>query len=162
MPNLLPDWTLTLPGDLGEFTLREAGRLIWFTAITIIGITIVMLLMRPPLLKRPFSTRVGVALFFVIIAGGLILGKLLSDFQNTIFLLMLLALVGHMLLMIASRNPRDPEQPATWAECFAGATGVFALMTLAYAIVPHEWLTFANASLEWGDSTKFVFTSSEE
>jgi hypothetical protein len=162
MPNLLPDWTLTLPGDLGEFTLREAGRLIWFSAVLILGITIVMLLLRPPLLKRPFPARVGAGLFFVIIAGGLILGKLIPDVQNTIFLLMLVALAGHILLMVASRNPRDPGVPATWAECYAGAVGVFALFTLGYAIVPHEWLEFANAKLDWGDTTKFVFQSNEK
>src|SRR6266540_4258036 len=129
MPNLLPDWTVTLPWDLGDFTLREAGRLLWFS----------------------FA-----------LAGGLVLGKLIPSLQRTIDFLMLLALVAHMLLMIASRKPRDPEQEATWAECFAGAVGVFALFVLGYAIVPHEWLTFANANLDWGDSTKFVFTSHED
>jgi hypothetical protein len=29
MPNLLPDWHLHLPWDLGDFDLRDAGRLIW-------------------------------------------------------------------------------------------------------------------------------------
>jgi hypothetical protein len=162
MPNLLPDWTLTLPGDLGAFTLREAGRLIWSILLTGYGITIVLLLIKPPLLKRPFPNRAGYALFGVILVGGLVLGKLIPDIQRTIVWLTLAALAGHSLLMIASRKPRDPEQKATWSECYVGALGVFALFTLAYAIVPHEWLTFANANLEWGDSSKFVFQSNEE
>ena len=50
---------------------------------------------------------------------------------------------------------------ATWAESFAGAVGVFAFMALAYAIVPHEWMEFANANLNWGDTTKFLFQSNQ-
>ncbi|MEX2256910.1 MAG: hypothetical protein WEC34_15860 [Acidimicrobiia bacterium] len=162
MPNLLPDWTLTLPWDLGDWNLRESGRLFWSLALLIIGVIVVLTLMKPPKLQRPFKTSVGVALFFVIIVGTLVLGTLIPDLQRTIILLGMLAVVAHALLMVASRRPRDPDEPATWAECIAGAVGVFALMTLAYAIVPHEWLTFANADLEWGDSSKFVFQSNQE
>lgn len=162
MPNLLPDWSLTLPWDLGAFTLREAGRLIWSSLLTGYGLTIVILLIKPPLLKRPFPNRVGYSLFGVIVVGGLVLGKLIPDVQRTIVWLMLLALAGHSLLMIASRTPRDADRGPTWAECFAGAFGVFALLTVAYAIVPSEWLTFANANLEWGESSKFVWQSNEK
>jgi hypothetical protein len=162
MPNLLPNWTLTLPWDLGDFNTREAGRLIWSTALLIIGIAIVVAVMKQPKLKRPFSTKVGVALFPAIIVGTLLLAKFIPSFQRTIILLGLVVLVAHMFLMIGSRTPRDPEEPATWAECFAGAVGVFGLMALGYAIVPHEFLTFANADLEWGDTAKFVFQSGHE
>jgi len=162
MPNLLPNWTLTLPWDLGDFNTRQAGRLIWSIVLLVIGIAIVAALMKQPKLKRPFSTKVGVALFPAIIVGTLLLAKLVPSFQRTIILLGFVVLVAHMFLMIASRTPRDPEEPATWAECFAGAVGVFALMALGYAIVPSEFLTFANASLEWGDSSKFVIQSGHE
>ncbi|MFI5053489.1 MAG: hypothetical protein ACHQDE_03935, partial [Acidimicrobiia bacterium] len=53
------------------------------------------------------------------------------------------------------------DRPATWAECMAGAVGVFALMTLAYAIIPHEWITFSDKYLQW-DTTKFVFRSNQK
>jgi len=162
MPNLLPNWTLTLPWDLGDFNTREAGRLIWSIVLLVISVAVVIGLMKAPKLKRPFSTKVGVALFPAIIVGTLVLGKLIPSFQRTIILLGFVVLVAHMFLMIGSRKPRDPEEPATWAECFAGAVGVFAIMALAYAIVPHEFLTFANADLEWGDSSKFVFQSGRE
>ena len=162
MPNLLPNWTLTLPWDLGDFNTREAGRLIWSIVLLVIGIAIVFALMKQPKLKRPFSTKVGVALFPAIIVGTLLLAKLITPLQRTIILLGFVVLVAHMFLMIGSRNARDPEEPATWAECFAGAVGVFALMALGYAIVPHEFLTFANANLEWGDSSKFVVQSGHQ
>jgi hypothetical protein len=162
MPNLLPNWTLTLPWDLGDFNTREAGRLIWAVVLLIIGIMIVVALIKPPKLTRPFPTKVGVAIFPAIIIGTLLLGKLVPSFQRTIILLGMLAVVAHMFLMIASRKPRDPEQVVTWSEALAGAVAVFALLGLGYAIVPHEFLTFANADLEWGDSTKFVFQSGHE
>ena len=54
-----------------------------------------------------------------------------------------------------------PDRPATWSECMAGAVGVFGLMTLAYAVIPHEWITFSDKYLQW-DTTKFVFRSSQD
>ena len=159
MPNLLPDWTLTLPWDLGDWGLRASGRLLWSIFLFVIGVALVFVLMRPPHLTRPFSTKVGVALFFVIIGGTLVVARIIPSLQRTIILLGIIAFVAHTFLMVASRKPRDPDEAATWAECIAGAVAVFALMTLGYAIIPHEWLTFANAELEWGDSSKFVFTS---
>lgn len=159
MPNLLPDWHLTLPFDLGLLGTREAGRLIWGVLLLVVGIAFVITLLRPPVVKRPFPARVGFALFGVIIVGTLLLGKLLPDFQRTIVWLGLGAVVAHALLMVASREPRDPERQTTWAEAFAGALGTFVLFALGYAIVPHEWLEFANSQLEWGDNTKFLFKS---
>jgi hypothetical protein len=161
MPNLLPDWSVDL-GDLGVFDLRAAGRLIWFSLLLIYGIAIVVALVRPPLMKRPFPDIVGYAAIPGIIVTGLVLGAVIKDLQRTIILAFIGILAAHIFMLVLSRKPRDPERKATWAECFAGAVGVFALFTLAYAIVPHEWLTFANAQLEWGDNAKFIWTSSDD
>ena len=43
----------------------------------------------------------------------------------------------------------------------AGAVGVFALMTLAYAIIPHEFITFSDKYLQW-DTTHFVFRTHQD
>jgi hypothetical protein len=93
MPNLIPDWHF----------MRPAGRLIWASLLTLIGLAIILWLMRRP----------------------------------------------------------KPNRPATWSECMAGAVGVFAMMTLAYAIVPHEWITFSDKYLQW-DTTHFVVRSGQE
>ncbi len=162
MPNLLPDWSLTLPWGLGEFDVRAAGRMIWFSLLLIYGVAIVVALIKPPLLKRPFPNIVGYALIPVIAIGGLVLGALIDSLQRTIILATIAALAAHILMLVLSRQLRDPERKATWAECFAGAVGVFALLMLAYAIVPHEYLTFANAQLEWGDTSKFIWTSNDD
>jgi hypothetical protein len=54
-----------------------------------------------------------------------------------------------------------PDRPATWAECMVGAVGTFALMTLAFAVIPSEYLTFSDKYLVW-DTTKFVFQSHQD
>jgi hypothetical protein len=68
-------------------------------------------------------------------------------------------IVGLVILFALMRRPK-PDRPATWAECMAGAVGVFALMTLAYAIIPSEWINFSDKYLQW-DTTKFVFRSNQ-
>ena len=37
----------------------------------------------------------------------------------------------------------------TWGEAMAAATLVFMLLFLAYGIVPHQWLTYADNELQW-------------
>jgi hypothetical protein len=159
MPNLLPNWTQTLPWDMGDVNLRQAGRLIWGILLLGVGLAFFITLLRAPRARRPFPTAVGIAIFPGIVVVGLVLGKLIPSLQRTIVWIALLALVLHGLGMVASRKPRDPELPSTWAECFAGAVGVFAMFVLGYAVIPSEWLNYANARLNWGDNTKFVFTS---
>lgn len=39
--------------------------------------------------------------------------------------------------------------PVTWGEAFVGATFMFALMIVAYGIVPHQWLDYADNELLW-------------
>jgi hypothetical protein len=71
-----------------------------------------------------------------------------------------LVVIGLIVIALLIRRPK-PDRPATWAECMAGAVGVFAMMALAYAVVPHEWITFADKYLQWG-TTKFVVRSGQD
>jgi hypothetical protein len=71
----------------------------------------------------------------------------------------LLMAIGLGIAFYLYKRPKR-DHPATWAECMSGAVGVFALMTLAYAVIPHEWITFSDAYLRW-DTTKFVFQSNQ-
>ena len=161
MPNLLPDW---LPW------IHPAGRLIWSVIIFTVGIIFVFALMKPPVLKRPFSNAVGYSLFAIVPIVGWIIAGLLPDTANIadweldaiIVDLVLLILVAHGLLLVVSRTPKPADHKATWVECFLGAVATFALMTLAYGVIPHEWLTYANSYLKWGDTSKFVFRSGQD
>ena len=71
-----------------------------------------------------------------------------------------LFLIGLAIIFALMRRPK-PDRPATWAECIAGAVGVFGMMTLAYAVIPHEWITFSDGYLQW-DTTQFVFRSGQD
>ncbi len=71
-----------------------------------------------------------------------------------------LMVIGLIIVVVLMRRPK-PDRPSTWAECMAGAVGVFALMTLAFGVVPHEFITFADKYLQWG-TTKFLVHSGQE
>ncbi len=71
-----------------------------------------------------------------------------------------LFLIGMVIVFVLMKRPK-PDRPSTWAECIAGAVGVFALMTLAFAVIPHEWITFSDGYLQW-DTTQFVFRSGQD
>lgn len=72
-----------------------------------------------------------------------------------------IALIGALgITFVAMRRPK-PDRPATWAECMGGAVWVFALMGLAYAVIPHEWITFSDKYLRW-DTTRFLFRSGQQ
>jgi hypothetical protein len=60
-------------------------------------------------------------------------------------------------VIIALRKPKS-DKPTTWAMAMAGAVYVFWLFLLAYAIVPHEFITFADKYLQWGKD-KYVVKS---
>ena len=161
MPNLLPDW---LPW------IQPAGRLIWSSLLLVVGIGLAVALMKPPKLARPFPDRVGYALYPVILVVGYVVAVVIPADWNIagwevdaiIVDLVLLALVAHTFLLIASRTPAPADREASWAACYLGAVAVFALMALAYGVVPHEWMTFANGYLGWGDTSKFVWQSNQD
>jgi hypothetical protein len=157
MPNLLPD----------VHQLRAAGRLIWFSLILIVALGWVFLILKPPLAKRTFRGHrvpdlVAYAMVPVIFVVFWLLAAVFTAVQRSIVLAGIAVLIVYSFVLVASRRPRDFDRPATWGECISGALGVFALMALAYGIVPHEWLTFANSSLGWGDTSKFVIASNDK
>ncbi len=60
----------------------------------------------------------------------------------------LMLIVGIALCLYVGQR-RPPGTPLTWGEAFLGGTFVFSLMMLAYGVVPHQWLTFADTDLLW-------------
>ncbi|MGZ4688772.1 MAG: hypothetical protein ACXWAY_04025, partial [Acidimicrobiia bacterium] len=49
----------------------------------------------------------------------------------------------------------------TWAQAMAGSVYVFGLFLLAYAIIPHEFITFCDKYLQWGKD-KYVIKSTTQ
>ncbi|MGQ0826189.1 MAG: hypothetical protein ACT4OX_14360 [Actinomycetota bacterium] len=72
----------------------------------------------------------------------------------------LVLLIGIAIAAYWLRRPKRSSEPATWAATIIGAIAVYGLMALAYGVVPHEWLTFASAHLNWGKDT-FILTEDQ-
>lgn len=68
------------------------------------------------------------------------------------FFLSILMIVG--VYRYAQRRPKDA--PCTWGEAMVGAFAVFSMAMWAYAVVPHQWLTWADNELGWRASEFFV------
>ncbi|MDP1794601.1 MAG: hypothetical protein Q8K63_10750 [Acidimicrobiales bacterium] len=65
-------------------------------------------------------------------------------------LLVTVAMTG-IAMLVLMRRPKD--KPLTWGEAFIGATYVFALFLLAYAIVPHQFITMCDKDFGWRSDT---------
>ena len=61
--------------------------------------------------------------------------------------LLVLAVGVGICLLVGRRRPVG--KPLTWGEAFLAGAFVFAMMVLAYGIVPHQWLNFADNELLW-------------
>jgi hypothetical protein len=57
--------------------------------------------------------------------------------------------MGGVLVAVAKRRPVG--QPLTWGEAFVAATFVFALLFIAYGVVPHQFLAMADNQFKWRD-----------
>lgn len=49
--------------------------------------------------------------------------------------------------VVGKRRPRGT--PLTWGEAIVAATYVFLMMFMAYGVVPHQWLDYADNELLW-------------
>lgn len=68
---------------------------------------------------------------------------------NEAFIAALVVTLGLSLLVIPIGKRRPVGKSLSWGEAVAAATFVFALMFLAYGVVPHQWLTHAQNELRW-------------
>jgi hypothetical protein len=67
----------------------------------------------------------------------------------------LISIVAMGAIVLYGRR-RPVDAPLTWGEAIVAATGVFGLFFLAYGIVPHQWLQWANNELGWTPSKIFA------
>jgi hypothetical protein len=58
-----------------------------------------------------------------------------------------------VLVLVSQRRPVGT--PLTWGEAMVAAVFVFAVMFIAYGMLPHQWLNYADNELKWR-SDKFV------
>ena len=65
------------------------------------------------------------------------------------FVVSLVALGLCTAAIVAYARRRRPGAVLTWGEAMLSATFVFFVMFLAYGIVPHQWLAWADNELNW-------------
>lgn len=68
----------------------------------------------------------------------------------------MVAFITSLILLVALLSPvfwyakrRHVGDPLTWGEAIVSATYVFFILFWAYGVVPHQWLTWADAELNW-------------
>jgi Ca2+/H+ antiporter len=72
--------------------------------------------------------------------------------------MIVLILMVAICLYVGARRPIGT--PVTWGEAMVAGAWVFAIMLVAYGIVPHQWLTYADNELLWRPDKLLVGISS--
>jgi hypothetical protein len=65
------------------------------------------------------------------------------------FVVSLVVLIASVAVVPAYARRRPVGAPLTWGEAMLAATYLFFVMFVAYGIVPHQWLTWADNELSW-------------
>ena len=72
---------------------------------------------------------------------------------------MIILIIGVAVCMyVGGRRPIGT--PLTWGEAMVAGTWVFGLMLMAYGVVPHQWLNYADNELLWRPDKLLVGVSS--
>jgi hypothetical protein len=154
MPNLIPDSVLGF--ELGW--AQPAGRLIWSSLLLVIGLVFIGALIKPPLPHKVLAPRQGVPLIVALVIGSYVIGVFIDPLQVFMVWVSFFGTVVLALAMVVSRDPRPADRKTTWSEAMVGAVAVFFLMTLAYGVIPHEWITFSDKYLQWTPDKIFLDT----
>ena len=72
------------------------------------------------------------------------------------FVFSVLVTIAGAAVVVAYAGRRPVGTPLTWGEAMVASMFLFFLMFLAYGIVPHQWLTWADNELGWR-SDKILF-----
>lgn len=65
------------------------------------------------------------------------------------FIFSLVALIVATAVVPLYARRRPPGTPLTWGEAMVAALFAFAVMFLAWGIMPHQWLSYADNALHW-------------
>jgi hypothetical protein len=76
--------------------------------------------------------------------------------MNQAFLFSLFVTLALTFAVIPYGKRRPPGQPLSWGDAMLGATYTFAVLFLAFGVVPHQWISHADADLGWA-SDRYVY-----
>jgi len=132
-------------------TLVPNGFIIaWIAGIC--GLWVLIMSINASQLKLPISKLQHVLATIVLMAVFYVVG----GFVHPVSILMAWFSIITLLISITAYIWALPKrvEDATWIEAVAGAMGSFALMVFIYAIIPHEWITFATSYLGFTSDAK--------
>lgn len=133
---------------LGQVTM---GWMTIYMAI-VFGLWTTIMAIDAKQIKLPVSTLklfLGTfALMFVLYVVGAKVDSLTIPFV-WLNIVIFISLISLYILTIPKRT-----QDGTWAETILGAFAVFIMMTLLYAVIPHEWITYATSYLNFTKDVK--------
>jgi len=67
--------------------------------------------------------------------------------QAFLFSFFLTLVLTGAIIVVGMRRP--PDRKATWGEAVFGATYVFAVLFIAFGVVPHQFIDHADKNLGW-------------
>ncbi len=65
------------------------------------------------------------------------------------FVVSLAVTLGSIAVGLSRMKRRPLDTPLSWGEAVSAATFVFFVLFMAYGVVPHQWLTWADNELNW-------------
>lgn len=149
MPYLLPTSILGKNLDWIPF----AGRLIWFSIILVLGLTLTYLAMKPARFELPMPKSRLIFLSFFAIAIVYFIGVFVEPLQVLCFWINLFIVFSTAALFCVTTTI---TKNATWAQTILGGIWTFFLMAIAYASIPHEWISFASGYLGMSADKLFI------
>lgn len=142
---------ITNKTQLVRDTLVPNGYItLWIAAIC--GLWVFIMAINAKQLNLKFSRNVHLVGTLVLIVAFYLIGGFVHSVSILTAWAMMATLVVSITLFIWSLPPR--EKDATWAGAIAGALASFFMMAFIYAIIPHEWITFATSYLGFTKDAK--------
>ena len=132
-------------------TLVPNGFIIaWISGLC--GLWVLIMSINASQLKLPVSKLQHVAITLALMFGFYLVGGFVHSVTILMAWLVILTLLISISLYIWALPKRIND--GTWAEVIVGAICSFAMMAFIYAIIPHEWITFATSYLGFTSDAK--------
>lgn len=100
----------------------------------------------------PLSKSKLIMSAFIVMAIFYVIGAKVDMLTIPFVWLNIFIFIALITLIILSTPKR--EKDGTWAETIIGAFAVFGMMTLLYAVIPHEWINYATSYLNFTKDVK--------
>lgn len=133
---------------LGQVTL---GWMTIYMSI-IFGVFATIMAIEAKQIKLPFTTAKFLTMTIALMVLLYVIGGFVYALTIPFVWLNILIFIVSISLIFLSQPKRT--QDGTWAETIIGAFAVFTMMTLLYAVIPHEWINYATSYLNFTKDVK--------